>query len=134
MIRDTDKLDPLDSMLNDEEPGPLPIGPDGGFVPQMIQPEPIPAATAENMICLRGPCKYYLQIDSRFNAGNSKGTLDRVPVQKNRFCRAIPGTEVDLTDELVMDCSDWDPIDNLIVIERLIRRETWIKNNKEEIE
>lgn len=122
-----DDFDVFDSLLA-EETQPLPMGPQG-FAPILpIQPEPIPEATKENMICLRD-CKFFMQIDSRFQHGNTKGTLTKEPVQFNRFCKAIPGTEIDLTDELVRECSDWDPIPLIQIKQRETRRNKWLKEN-----
>lgn len=126
MSRDYEEFDPLDSLLA-EDLQPLPIGPDGGFNPTLpVQPEPIPEATPENMVCLRD-CRYYMEVVSRFNAGNAKGTLGFQPRQINRFCKAIPGTDIDLTDELVSECSDWDPIPVDEVVAKSKRRQEWIE-------
>jgi len=71
-------------------------------------PEPIPDAIPENMVCLRGPCKYYQEIVQNFDAGNTKGTLQRAPLQIMRFC--IRGTEaLDLYDGVPRKCSTGDP-------------------------
>lgn len=125
-------VDHLNRLLA-EDLNPLPpVSGDGGFVPQMpIMQEPIPEASPDNMICLRGPCKNYIEIVSRFNAGNTKGTLDHMPKQINRFCKVIPGTDIDLTDEVVKDCSEWDPLlpeDNLVK-ERDSRRQAYLAQN-----
>lgn len=114
---DEDFDDPLNRLLaEDFDPGPVP-GP--GFMPTVgPMPEPIPPATPETMVCLRGPCKHYMELTSMFQHGNTKGTLEHVPKQTNRFCRAIDGTDIDLTDELVFDCSEWEP---LLKAEKLVR-------------
>ena len=105
------------------------MGPDGGFIPTLpVQPEPIPEATPDNMICLRD-CRHYVEIVSRFNAGNAKGTLGFQPRQINRFCKAIAGTDIDLTDELVSDCSDWDPISAEEIVAKSKRRQEWLSAN-----
>ena len=129
MNNETDEIDPLDAFLA-EEVSPLPVGPDGGFMPQLpIQPEPIPQATPETMVCLRD-CRYYLEVVSLFKAGNSKGTLGYQPKQINRFCRAIPGDQIDLTDELVSECSDWDPIPVESLTDREKRRKDWFNGER----
>lgn len=128
MIKDDD-FDPLDSLLA-EEIQPLPVGPNGTFNPQLpIQPEPIPEATKENMVCLRD-CRHYVEVVSRFNAGNAKGTLEREPKQINRFCAAMgPGSEIDLTDELVTSCNRWDPILPEESLMKKFRQDRWLRNS-----
>jgi hypothetical protein len=125
-------IDPLDTLLAEEIPPLPPTAPDGTFVPTLIQPEPIPEATPETMACLRGPCRFYVEIKSRFQHGNTKGTLDHEPVQINRFCKAIQGTDIDLTDELVHDCNHWDPMDSSVVSELNLRRIRWARENGKE--
>lgn len=112
MSRDDDDvlINPLDNIL-DQDFGPVPVGgnseviPTGGF----FDTEPLPAASEENFICLRGPCKFYMETTVRFNAGNTAGTLDHDPVLVRRGCMRISGYEIDLTDENVVDCSEWYP-------------------------
>lgn len=126
MINDDDDLDdPLNRLLADEiELAPTPQG--NSFVPNMpLMPEPIPAATPETMICLRGPCRHYMELTSLFQHGNTKNTLDHVPKQTNRFCRAIEGTDIDLTDELVFECSNWEPLLRAETLVRSARRDQW---------
>jgi hypothetical protein len=105
---DKDQLDPLDAMLA-FEPGPLPpVAPDGGFAPQIAGPmEPIPDATIGNMLCFRN-CKHFVQITVPFPHGNAKGTFQRIPVLFTRYCTITP-SPIDLTDEVVFDCTHWDP-------------------------
>lgn len=128
MINDNDdeRDDPLNRLLADEtDLAPTPAG--MGFVPVMpLEPEPIPAATPETMICLRD-CKHYMELTSMFQHGNSKNTLDHVPKQKNRFCRAIKGTDIDLTDEVVYECNEWTPLLKEEKLILLTRREQWKK-------
>lgn len=131
MENDDDLVDPLDRLLAEDIPPAMPPGPGGLFAPAPIQPEPIPEATPETMICLRGPCVHYVEIQTRFQAGNSKGTLDAVPVQKNRFCNVMAASEIDLTDEIVMDCNKWDPqgeFDVPVTVLR-VRRKDWTDKN-----
>jgi hypothetical protein len=100
----------LGEKLANEEPGPLPpLAPDNGFAPPLLATPaaPIPAAAEENFVCLRGPCRFFLQLNSI--AEVDAPTLDHQPEQINRFCRAIPGIEIDLTDDNVFACTGWDP-------------------------
>lgn len=131
MFDDDELDDPLNRLLADEtDLAPTPIA--GGFVPVMpLEPEPIPEATPETMICLRGPCRHYMELQSMFQHGNTKGTLDHVPKQQNRFCRAIEGTDIDLTDEVVYECTEWDPLLKAETLARKVRRDQWLEENKE---
>lgn len=104
----------------------------GGFQPVVGgvgMPEPIPAATPENLICLRGPCRYYHQATQFFGAGNPKGT----PGVKNELlasmCTFPVGSPIDLTDECVFDCNKWDPDVGQAREERDARRELWRATN-----
>jgi hypothetical protein len=123
--RDPKVRTPLDT-YKDVEPSPMPaIAPDGGFAPGPIgQPPPIPAATPEHFICLRGPCRSYWQMETFIASGNPKSTWDpvhglkdpttgeplRVPRQISRSCLTHPGTTTELTDDNVYECSRWDPL------------------------
>lgn len=128
---DDDVNDPLNRLLADEvdfapTPGP------NGFAPSLpMVPEPIPPATPETMVCLRGPCKHYMELQSMFQHGNTKGTLEHVPKQTNRFCRAIEGTDIDLTDELVYNCSEWEPLLKAETLLRETRRAAWKKEQED---
>lgn len=121
---DDDLVDPLDTILAEELPPAMPPSPGTQFSPAPIQPEPIPEATPENMICLRD-CRHYVELITNFQAGNAKGTLQHVPRQTNRFCKVIEGSDIDLTDELVSVCNQWDPIDPTFVFERNLRRKRY---------
>lgn len=104
-----DIVDPLEALLEDVEIAP--ISPMGIFAPETnFAVEPIPEANEENLVCLRGPCRHYLQIEQRFNHGNTIGTLHDRVVQINRYCLRHHST-IDLTDECVYACNEWDPID-----------------------
>lgn len=109
---DEDEIGPLEALLKEE----IVAGPPGK--PDRIkQGEPIPAATPETMICLRG-CKHYVEILTRFQAGNPKGTFDKPPQARNRFCKAIPSSEIDLTDELVEECNLFEPLTAIALLKR----------------
>lgn len=103
-------IDPLDALLRQHEPAPIITGPDGGFVPQMaLIPEPIPAATPQSFLCLRGPCRYYLERRYPAQVGNTKGTFDRPLVQIERHCHRMNAVATSLMDELVSECNEWHP-------------------------
>lgn len=111
-----------------------PMAPDGGPSPVAIAaPPPMPPATPELFVCLRGPCRHYWELVTHLESGNPADTWDaeeglvdpqtgaavRQPRQINRTCLVHPGLETDLTDDLVYSCDRWDP---LIPGERLLKR------------
>jgi hypothetical protein len=103
-------VDPFEQFLDDESDqvgaSPPPI-----FAPKSLMMAPIPEASEENLICLRGPCRNYMEIVQRFDVGNTIGTLTQEPRLTNRFCRIPNSSDIDLTDSCVYACSHWDPID-----------------------
>lgn len=106
-MREDDRVDPFDSLL--EEEGQVGVFSPQGVLADPIGPEdPIPEATEANMICLRGPCRHYVEITKRFKAGN-RG-MDRQFRQATRFCNVLTSEWIDLTDEAVFDCSRWEPM------------------------
>jgi hypothetical protein len=120
--------DPLDAFLADDLMPMPPLAPDGGFIPGPgLEMDPIPEVTRETMVCLRD-CRHYIEITTRFAHGNTKGTLAKEPLQKNRYCRAIPGESIELTDELVRECSEWDPEPRRDQTRRQ-RQDTWLRQN-----
>lgn len=126
------------------EPGPMPpIAPDGGFVPALIGlPALVPAATPEHFVCLRGPCRHYWELVTFMAAGNPAGTFGpdglkdpltgkpvAAPRQINRTCLVHPGTETELTEDNVYDCSRWDPMSPRDLRRRLKDREAYFKKH-----
>lgn len=124
----------------DFEPAPLSIGPDGA--PQLGAlglPPPIPAATPQNFVCLRGPCRFYWQMETFMSSGNPAATWGpdglkdesghaiRAPRQILRTCLAHPGTETELTEDCVFDCNLWDPLTTREVKRREKRRSKYLK-------
>ena len=97
--------------LAHEEPGPLPpLAPDGGLPHLPLDPPPpLPKATPEEFVCLRGPCCHYVEMVSP--AGVEVKVEGYEPVQVNRYCRVIPGVYLDLTEDSVFSCNRWDPED-----------------------
>jgi hypothetical protein len=135
--KDGDKLDDekrkeLDPW-KDVEPDPAPPpAKDGG--PNMVgylgRPEPLPKASPDNFVCLRGPCRHYIEIHS-FAEVESRG-LDRAPRQINRICKVIPGVELDLTDDCVFECSEWVPMDPMDIANREHARQRYLAPRKKE--
>lgn len=125
---DDDLINPLDALLA-AEPSQLPVGPSGGFAPQVgYAEEPIPPAIPETFMCLR-QCRYYMEAQTGFPAGNPKGSFSRPVRQITRYCIKTPGNPVDLTDENVFECNQWDPEDSELVKLRAARREEYYAAN-----
>lgn len=112
---------PLDQYEGVELPA-IAVAPDGGIV-GVGSPISVPAATPENFVCLRGPCRHYWQVETFIAAGNPSGTFGpkglidpetkkplRIPRQINRSCLAHPGTETELTEDCAFACNKWDPL------------------------
>ena len=112
IIDDDEKVERLNN-FDDFQPGSLPpevtLPPSMGGVPRKpLAPSiPLPPATPEHFVCLRGPCKFYLEIGSPSDVENR--TLGYLPVQTSRYCRAIAGAILSLDDDAVFACSEWDP-------------------------
>ena len=83
----------------------------------------VPAARPETFVCLRGPCRFYWELETFMASGNPQTTWDpeiglkdehgkpiRMPRQVNRTCLVHPGTETELTEDVVYNCSRWDPM------------------------
>lgn len=126
----TDKRKELDPFKDVETMPVPPPAPDGG--PNMMgylgTPEPLPAADPDNFVCLRGPCRHYIEIHS-FAEVETRG-LNHVPKQINRMCKVISGVEIDLTDDCVFHCSEWDPLDSVDVQARERRRQRYLSSRK----
>lgn len=135
---------PIDQ-YKDVELGPLPpIAPDGGFMPGGVgQPPPVPKATPENFVCLRGPCRHYWELETWMAAGNPAATFGpdglkdasgaplRPPRQINRTCLVHPGTETELTEDCVLACSRWDPLSPRELAKRLKARDRYFREHPE---
>ena len=126
--------------------GPLPpIAPDGGFMPGGVGlPVPVPAATPANFVCLRGPCRHYWELETWMASGNPAETFGpdglrdpvtgrplRAPRQINRTCLVHPGTETELTEDCVSNCSRWDPLSPRELRKRLKARERYYRDHPE---
>ena len=118
-----------------------PIAPDGGFIATSVGiGAPVPGADPARFICLRGPCVHYWERETFYASGNPKetwgedglrgpdGTPIRMPRQVDRTCLAHPGTETELTDELVYQCSRWAPISWWARFKRDRARRRYYKN------
>lgn len=115
---------PLESFRKLEVSPLPPLAPDGGFAPGPIGlPPPLPPATPEHFVCLRGPCRHYWELVTEMPAGNPAETFGpdgltdqdgqpvQIPRQITRTCTAHVGTETDLTDDNVYACNRWDPLE-----------------------
>ena len=123
-------VNPLDNLLATDL-GPMAVpSPEGVLgVPNMM-PEPIPAATPENLVCLKGPCRHYYEAHTGIETLNSRGTLTKRPVQITRYCRALT-SPVDLTDETVHFCRDWAPLRKAEIAELEDRRQEYYQDHPE---
>lgn len=123
--------------FKDFEASPLPLGPDGrpDGSAGIGAPTPIPPATVDNFVCLRGPCRYYWELVTHVETGNPAETWEALglepPRQINRVCLVNPGHETELTDDNVYACNRWDPEDGDQWRERERRRELWYSAHPE---
>ena len=113
----------------------VPVGPDG--VPTEAAAAlyqgapPIPTFTPENCICVRGPCRHYLEVTSHFDAANSEDVFR----QRNRYCLLPHGEPLDLVDDVVYDCNKWHPETYLPEAKcRQVDQETYRENHPEYFE
>ena len=106
---------PSEKHYADFAPAAVPTAPDGGIAPGfgLEQVVPLPS-TADQFVCLRGPCKHYWHLVTTAGEGNPEGTWAALgistPRQHHRTCTVNPGMETDLTDDCVFECSRWDPV------------------------
>lgn len=114
--RDSGKTFEPAAKFDDIEPAPLPpMGTDGAPVPGagIGLPAGPPKWTADNSVCMRGPCRYYWYLVTTFPSGNPADTWEAIevpePHQHHHLCLVHPGLETDLTDDCVYKCSRWDP-------------------------
>ncbi len=134
---------PIDRYKDVDLPPPA-VGP--GATPMMgpIGEAPaVPAATPENFICLRGPCRHYWQRATFMASGNPSSTWDpevglkddqgnpiQMPRQIDRTCLAHNGTETDLTEDNVFECTRWDPMSPRELRARQRRIAAYLRNAK----
>ncbi|HZJ67658.1 MAG TPA: hypothetical protein VFD36_29345 [Kofleriaceae bacterium] len=137
--RDDAKYKSLTDDFSDVELGQMAFGPDGTPSVGIGPGASVPQADPRLFICLRGPCVHYWQRETFFASGNPKATWDdlvdpetgekvRMPRQVDRTCTAHPGTETELTDELVYDCTKWVPMTPRQVRKRERARRRYYKN------
>lgn len=121
-------VDPLEALLQ-QSPAPLPVGPDGGFMPTTVDPGPSPKPSAETFICLRGPCRYYFETRMIADVHN-RALLDKQLVAHSMYCHRMPGYVLDLMDEPgVLDCNEWNPYNQAEVRDRDFNRQAWLEKN-----
>jgi len=113
-IKGGKKITPASGYEDVELPGPPPIGTDGGIAPShgVAGPPPLPAATPENFICMRGPCKHHVHLQTVADYGNPSGTFapGEEPRQHTYLCVAFPGIEIDFTEDCCFACNRWEPM------------------------
>lgn len=110
---------------HDDEPeeefsvSPIPAAPDGGIdagvAAGMIgQPVTVPERHPDNFICLRGPCRHYWYLVTMAQEGNPEETWDHLgikqPKQHHHSCLNNPGYETSFADDNAYECSRWEPM------------------------
>jgi hypothetical protein len=101
---------------------------------QLAEPPPSAPMTPETSPCMRGPCRHFMRLVSRFDAGNPSGTFEpgREPRHVAMFCSGLPGQYIEMSsDSFALDCNRWDPIppSSLVALEK--RREAYYEANPE---
>lgn len=108
-----------------------------GKMPPIVDGAPVPPPRGEllvlrdaDWVCLAGPCRHYWrvanqidnlkphdarEVDGRRVIEPAKTYANGDPVrafeQINHFCIPMPGIEMIMSDEVVLECNRWDPID-----------------------
>ena len=136
-----DKVKTLEGKVYaDFAPTAVPAAPDGGIPPGFaadVAPSR-PEATEDNYVCLRGPCRHLWEIEATAGEGNPRGTFEALGIAEPRArylsCLAHPGTETELSrDEIIFDCTLWDPLTPADVAAREQRRDLyWIRRKAEQ--
>lgn len=129
-LLEDDERDEVINNFDDFTPGPLPpqvTAPPSVTIPHLplAPPDPTLPATPEHFVCLRGPCRFYLEIKSPAQIEN-RG-MGYTPEQTSRYCRAVQGATIDLGDDNVIACNTWDPSFSDYSLEQR-RREFLAKN------
>lgn len=122
-----DRLGSLQSSLDGEnfEPSAIPAGlmtTKPGPMPAQGPRRSLPQATPENFVCLRGPCRFLMTTTSPAEVENEAYE----PIATDRYCKNIPGVLLELTEDSVYSCSDWDPVTE--AIEREKRRNRFLRS------
>lgn len=125
---------PLDTYAG-FQPGAFAVAPDGGpAIGPMGAPPPVPPATPDQFVCLRGPCRHYFELQTHLVSGNPaetwgpdglKDELGKpipIPRQITRACTYQAGVDTQITDDIVYACNRWDPIVPLSRLLTSIRR------------
>lgn len=118
-----------------EFPSP-PVASDGGIAPGyglIGRPADLPPWTADHAKCLQGPCRHYWHLVTSAGLGNPKGTFEegKEPREHHHTCLVNPGYETSLQEDMVYECSRWEPAPD-VEIERLTTaRETYYQRHPE---
>lgn len=92
----------------------------------------IPAATPENFVCMRGPCRHYWRLVSDAHLGNPEETLVEIGIkgqQVHHTCTVNPGTETSFADNVAYECSRWDPMTPREIKKIASRRKAFWRRN-----
>ncbi len=100
-------------------PSPLPVNPENGsLIPLPLEEAPpAPSVDAENMICCRGSCRYFWHVETIGPDGGISG------LRQHSYTCFRTGMEMNLGDDCVFDCDQWDPWDPIEYREREARRD-----------
>lgn len=122
-----ERLGSLQSNLDGEnfEPSAIPAGlltTKPGPLPGPGAKRKLPMATPESFVCLRGPCRFLMTTTSPADLENESYE----PIATDRYCKALPGVLLELTEDSVYSCSDWDPV--VESHERKKRQDTFMRS------
>lgn len=84
------------------------LPPPPGFVGQ---PEPEEEATHDTLVCLRGPCRYYWELETKANVhANGLESVFKGRMM-NRFCLRHTGdADPSIGGESIYACNQWHPL------------------------
>jgi hypothetical protein len=121
----------LGERFTDYVPSVIHAGPDGAPLPFVGEAPSIPPRSADNWVCLRGPCRHYMHIVGTAAIGNPRGTFEegKEPRQLYDWCLVFNGEPLDMEDDAIFACSHWDPQDpdDVEVMQRERRRSKFLK-------
>jgi hypothetical protein len=84
-----------------------------------------PEPSADELLCIHGPCRYYWELETNFNAGNPEGTFEpgKEPRLTRRWCIRCPQDTTDLKGAAVYSCTEYEPMTTAELQERKRRHD-----------